>query len=358
MSKRSTQFVKNTNFKEIKTMKKILLFLSMYFTFQNAIKAQYHPMLEDTTYWCLGFNFIPVHAPESRWFSYERVVSLGDTTIAGTSYKKIKTFIWFPPFSYFGAWREDTTTKRVYYVHAGDTTEQLMYDFNLNLGDTMHLDLHNNSYGNLLDGDYIVDSIAYVTIRTGLRKYMRLHNPMNPLLPDGKPFKLEWIESVGEIHDPLYLYLNDEDCYGPMTWDCNNHYSSAVIKQVHGNDKNYIDACSVAAINFTSAHVGSDTCTVDYFSSTHEFPDLFLPTSVYPNPNNGKDFTLAFYPNQPLLSIQITITDMTGKQVYVYRPTQIAEEYIVRDCSLEPGLYTIQISQGKVVLGTCKMVVN
>lgn len=78
---------------------------------------------------------------------------LGDTIIASVNYKKIyskyATWMTFAPsainFSnYIGAMRQDIPTKKIFYVNYGNTSEDILYDFDLSIGDTVN---YNTSYG-------------------------------------------------------------------------------------------------------------------------------------------------------------------------------------------------------------------
>ena len=81
----------------------------------------------------------------------------GDTNITGVTYHKLQSFggyFWMDQLqtcrfdsliatytNYSGAFKEDTMFKKVFYIPSGDSTEHLLYNFNLNLGDSI-----NNTY--------------------------------------------------------------------------------------------------------------------------------------------------------------------------------------------------------------------
>jgi hypothetical protein len=82
---------------------------------------------------------------------------LGDTTIGSIGYKKMfRSNNWSTspytsstphysnslPVFYVGAWRQDIPNKKVYYVNATQTTEELMFDFDLAVGDTVIANLY------------------------------------------------------------------------------------------------------------------------------------------------------------------------------------------------------------------------
>ncbi|HRY32195.1 MAG TPA: T9SS type A sorting domain-containing protein [Bacteroidales bacterium] len=109
----------------------------------------YHPFPEDNAAWSVSYG---------GWepdYCYDRYYHMaGDTVINAMSYHQIHYYGWvgFPSFlthmcdnwiydsepAYFCAIRQDTGLKQVYFIPWGDTTEALLYDFSLNVGDTLN----------------------------------------------------------------------------------------------------------------------------------------------------------------------------------------------------------------------------
>jgi hypothetical protein len=50
--------------------------------------------------------------------------------------------IWTNTDYYLGCFREDTAARKDYYIYPADTTESLLYDFTLNVGDTLRISIH------------------------------------------------------------------------------------------------------------------------------------------------------------------------------------------------------------------------
>lgn len=122
-------------------MKKYLLLLTLFCCYQ--LNAQtYMPMpLEDGMIWreyyMYAFNLTG---------GYGEYKINGDTIILGNTYKKIvrKTYkdywttsFFTAPTCWYNAIRQDTINKKVYghHIYGGDS---LLYDFNLQVGDTIH----------------------------------------------------------------------------------------------------------------------------------------------------------------------------------------------------------------------------
>src|ERR1700746_2350414 len=137
-------------------MKKLLLFTFLSFCFIS-IKAQswvYHEFPDSNAVWNVSYQETGV----GFCGEYSYTIS-NDTIINSVTFKKLnKTGRDFsmtytssaPPiwncdhsistptyYNYAGAMREDVLQKKVYYIAMGDTTQQLLYDFNLNVGDTL-----------------------------------------------------------------------------------------------------------------------------------------------------------------------------------------------------------------------------
>lgn len=123
-------------------MKFRLLFL--FITGSFFLKGQtsvYHPMPDSNAVWnfhcsqtCLGITD-----------EYYSITVPSDTVVKGNSYHKLYVaYVMASPTlcvinnaGYKGAYRDDTLMKKVFYVPSSDTTEYLLYDFNLQVGDSV-----------------------------------------------------------------------------------------------------------------------------------------------------------------------------------------------------------------------------
>jgi hypothetical protein len=101
-----------------------------------ATKAQtYYPFPTNTGYWSAQY-FDDFHEP-TNGFSVTKLD--GDTVINTQSYKKLKTNCYgsstFLVCGYLGAFREEN--KFIYFVPKDSVNEVVLYNFNLQLGDTV-----------------------------------------------------------------------------------------------------------------------------------------------------------------------------------------------------------------------------
>ncbi len=126
-------------------MKKLVLFLLLLSGLSSKSQTSfYHPFPDSNAVWNMsvylgGGCFFPfVNLSED----YSYILS-GDTIINTITYHKINIpFVQFDSCSihtsgYKGSIRQDTIVKKVYYIYPNDTSEQLLYDFNLQIGDTI-----------------------------------------------------------------------------------------------------------------------------------------------------------------------------------------------------------------------------
>ena len=124
-------------------------FLFIIFSIAFSVKAQtsvYHEFPDSNANWNIHFYVYPTLSWPPSSEHYTTTIS-GDTIINASTYHKLNIphiqvdtngacfMIFFT--GYQGAIRQDTLIKKVYYVSPYDTTEQLLYDFTLQIGDTV-----------------------------------------------------------------------------------------------------------------------------------------------------------------------------------------------------------------------------
>lgn len=123
-------------------MKNLILsiFLVSIIHISKAQSWVYHPFPADSAIWMQdGMN--------SGGYLYAfRTYMLGDTIISSLNYKKVysKYLIWpyfsttpISPSDYIGSMRQDIAAKKVYFIDYWSTTENILYDFDLTIGDTI-----------------------------------------------------------------------------------------------------------------------------------------------------------------------------------------------------------------------------
>jgi len=215
-------------------MKKTLLIISILSTFiANGQTSVYRPFPTDQGNWVYLY-YDDFGVPTSMFSEY---TLYGDTTISSTTYKKI-----YSNSIYLGAIRE--TAKIIYFVPDTTTNEYVLYDFNLNLGDTI---IH--PYGGAVcSNDTItIDYIDSVQSSDGYHRQLHLSSYAT------------WIEGVGST-----AYLLE-----PANILC---VSGNYALQCMVNDSSFIHPWNVS------------TC----FLSLEETFLTNQNISVVPNPSSGK----------------------------------------------------------------------
>ncbi|MES2621365.1 MAG: T9SS type A sorting domain-containing protein [Bacteroidota bacterium] len=132
-------------------MAKIYLVLLTGFLFFQNLAAQYIPIPDSGAVW--RQNSWAGNSLDGGTATYRQIFEEGDTIINGLKY--IRLFqtgydyvneIHSPNGTFgfthelYGFFRNDTINKKVFFINAQDTTVLLLYDFNLNVGDTIPSD--------------------------------------------------------------------------------------------------------------------------------------------------------------------------------------------------------------------------
>lgn len=152
-------------------MKKRLLILLVLFMNWAFIKAQtnYHSFPDSNAVW--NFHLQAYCFSNGQADEHYSITLSGDTIINNQTYQKLST-----PYvqsnstgscggtlsGYKGAIREDSANKKVFIIPPTDSTEKLLYDFNLQVGDTVK--------GYIGNFEPIVQSIDSVLVGSHYRK--------------------------------------------------------------------------------------------------------------------------------------------------------------------------------------------
>jgi hypothetical protein len=182
-------------------MKKIL-FLQLVLAFLNANAQSYQYISFPTGNAIWSEYYVSEEQPSPPWFYYyyDKIAMTGeDTTISGKIYKKLYLFndsvFNINNATYLGGIREEN--KKIYYL--GDTIrsvppiwgslqETLLYDFNLNIGDTLHQITYCNFFG-----DFPVANIDTILIGNIPRRRIEFAGSYS-----------RWVEGIGNLEGLLF----------------------------------------------------------------------------------------------------------------------------------------------------------
>jgi len=162
---------------------KTLIALFFGLTISGLIYSQdYYPIVQENNEWSTLIVIQTGSYPWDTTYWTERHKLSGDTIIENQTYKKVyKTSEEFPlNWDYWGGIREEN--KKVWRLGTNNYPESLIYDFNLNVGDTIWLYEYD---------PMIVDSIGYKPINDENRKHIYFSYPGYPSLTE------LWIEGIG-----------------------------------------------------------------------------------------------------------------------------------------------------------------
>lgn len=172
-------------------MKNLRLLLCLLFVPQAALFAQTNfPFPDADAVWSVSvFNpFSPIRE------NYKYTV-IGDTLLNGNTYKKYyrcRDTILTNQLSLYALLREDTETQRIYV--AGSDAELLLYDFSLEVGDTVS---NNNTWA----GEALV-TVSQITFDSEGRKQIHLNKSFSIWWSTTDEIWTEGIGSNGDLFDP------------------------------------------------------------------------------------------------------------------------------------------------------------
>jgi hypothetical protein len=167
-----------------------------------AYSQSYTPFPESGVIWTQDHAGVSCYNPLNLCSTYQYTYQ-GDTVISGKSYRTLyKSGYYFdenliPSYfiEYSGALRQEIENKTVYFVERETDQEQLLYDFNLNQGDTIPV-AYNNQYVIA-----IVASIDSVIVGSQYRKRFILENTAT-----GASELIEGIGSNAGLLEPLFQF--------------------------------------------------------------------------------------------------------------------------------------------------------
>ena len=254
----------------------------------------YYPLPDSNATWTVGHgssDCIFANVPTG----IVRYSILGDTMIAGMTYHNVlRTVVvygcWFTFPGHAGAFRNDTSTRQVFIVPPGSSQEQVLYDFNLAVGDTI------SAYQgeNVAPQDQVVLAIDSVEIQGQYRRRW----VFAPGLGDGEDSVIEGVGSklgIVERYDYvdsktslLCFSVGDSMVYEPYPGICGIHYGIDDLASAHGLDINPNPTSGAIQIKYQGAFKQKELVIFDGFGrvamrlpmtgvETHADLDLLAP---------------------------------------------------------------------------------
>ena len=251
--------------------------------------------------------------------SASRAYFSGDTLVNNTTYSKIYEYQIFPlnqpapfcaPFgvdtfqAVLNTWyavREDTVTQKVYIYSFNALSEFLLYDFNLQVGDTFI-----SQY--TTDGNpFIIDSVHTITTYDGVsRRIYYCNQPFNPTVK----YIIEGIGSSSGMYTSMF------DAIGGGTWlTCVLDHSTSLLPPIHPS--------------------GISTCSqiVGLYESSGEFN-----VTLKQNPSYGLVTIDHSYPK----GCRFNVYEPNGKLIHSEYSDQESVLLDLSNCS--PGIYFVELA--------------
>ena len=289
----------------------------------------YHPFPDSNAVWyqsgASGF-YICLYGPTQVNYSYEM---RGDTLISNKVYHKM-----FIPCmqgndscylicgqkhlpGYAGCIRQEVENKKVFYVPDGNSVERLLYDFNLQVGDTV------TDYCKTQFNSYTVYSIDSILIGSSYRKRWHFY---------GENYQL--IEGIGGTWDVLKNpcpTINIDDCQYYLA--C---FTQDGIQQYQSPTFNF---CSI-------------TCNI--LTTAINSKENKITVSISPDPFNTT--TVLNIADAHFTTCTLNIYDLSGRMVH--RETISELSTIISRNAMTSGIYFYQVHTANGITANGKFVVE
>jgi len=292
---------------------RMIILFTCFFTVTIALSVSsqtYHKLIRTNTFWD---NFI---TDVQCYLTANRVCfTNNDTIIQGNTYRISRQYayqtqdttsgLFCPPFVVSNTYglgtflREDTILKKVYINEPYDTPhDQLLYDFSLQVGDTLQ-SFYNGNY------TLVLTSIDTVTLNNGDGTRKRFSFNHNPLV--------NYIEGIGGsqgLFNPIFITENMGGYF---------------------------------CINDNGTNIWGDQCSY-FFVGTDNLP-LVERFSITPNPAHSY-FTVHL--GKPIKNANLQLFNLSG-QLLISTPITESETKIMVDC-FSQGLYLTQLTSNEGIV--------
>lgn len=270
-----------------------------------------------------------------------------DTVIGLYSYKVVMEEMDLNPNPcHFGYVREDTATRRVYFLDNAGNPEILLYDFSLQVNDTFSVSFLQNNY--YQSGVFEVDSIIPFSTGYGTTRLFCLSNPSSPWNT------LYWAEGVGCLLNAFYPYASNM-MGGFVFWSCTLPMSQAdeFLSCFEHTQKMYYDSCRFSYAATDQCFQVTDSC--NYFNICGAIAENKINAEVELFPMPAHESLNVKFESQESETFTFVVYDVNGKSVLTdiapLRSTGSAQTFTVNITSLAPGNYILQCNSASGQLG-------
>ena len=309
-----------------------LLFCCCLSVFASA-QSNYYPFLTATNKWTNAYWGCGIY------YQYSFVTNQ-DTVIDGNTYQKIG-FALDQPQSFYLV-REDVANQRVYLYNPNVQSERLLYDFGLEAGDTF--DLVITEFSEVISYPHTVTSVDQVQMQDGSwRKRINLERlPYTATFSsDTVSFHYAWIEGMGCDTLSTFDYQPGGYNYGFLL--CHKSKNTDLWNTAWGSEWGSNEYCDDPndpnnTIHATGLTVANAATNISFFPNPTK--EVLIVQLKEPVPN--AELLLSNLQGQVVVQVAI------GKNSIVELPTN----------NLPKGIYIVQISSNKQIIGTQKIFVE
>jgi hypothetical protein len=315
-------------------MKKLLLLVvfsisSFYLLSQTNV---YHPF-PDSVIWRVDYHYDFVFQFPCKKNYYFEYYSTGDTLINSSVYRKIfvnekqdTNTCWGPYYlpvpGYVGALKDDSIANKTFFVFPNSTTDSLLYDYNLTVGDTIKGII--SQYFNQSDTNRAVLTVDSVFTSGQYRKRWNFSQDEY----GDSIFIIEGIGTSSGLLEPLY------------PWEL--EWTVRYLICVKDSLQTYFTSNQNSTVGCKSIYTG--TKELNLFSNFSIFPDPF-----------STDATLKA--DQGIKNATITIINIFGQKVKQIKNITGKEITIHRD-NLSAGIYCLQVNQENKIVSSFKLIIT
>ncbi len=298
-------------------MKKLYIILLLSFVSNFVSGQNYYPLLDSAVNrWTYTGIYLPVRAAANGLCTYGQLPftsaiqeTVADTMINNIVYKVVDIRDFGSSISCrYGYLREDTASRKVYFVDNVFSPEVLIYDFSLVQGDTLSLNFQTNG-GYYANGVYTVDSVVAKPVYAGIRKHFYLSHPSL------SSHQLEWVEGVGHRADLVYLYSSNSLSFG-FYMQCGGfpYDFTQLLTCFNHAQKIYMDSCAYQTALTNGCLLVVDSCNYwNICTGIEEANGLIHSLMAYPNPATV-NATLTINATVKT-SASVSVLSLDGKQV-------------------------------------------
>jgi hypothetical protein len=310
-----------------------LLVLLVSITSVNGQTNVYHPFPTHNAFWG-GYSFYYQTLSNNESCQYFQDFTVGDTTVGIYLYHKLRASGLFYPLgycnspnytpirfdNYAGAFREDTLNKKVYFLPPGSSSDTLLYDFNLHLGDTLPQTYTNYEY----PGNWVskIDSVLVGN------KYHKRYGITGP--------------GFGSIDTNYAFLIEGVGC------TC-----GGILASIHGQGE-APSGSTLDCFSVNGSTLYPDTNSHCVFYSINSYPTQVTNIAISPNPfTTSAQITL----DKTYHNITLAVYDIQGKLMLQKQYADCSQIQLNRN-GLGNGMYFLKLTMEDKWVETGKIIVS